>query len=366
MDREAPPHTTDCLGASLVPALIEATGGRLREVQFFRSIWQRGGASTALGKFAASDGLIDVVIKLPIAYNEYRWGRELADAAGDDPHSPVPRVLAGGLELGGYDLAWLIVEKLSGHVVPTGVSQAPPVDAEQCAYPDRRSENCAAIQSMLLAVAKMQFLAERIRPIEELDLGKGSEWERAIASSREAVRRATFPDSQKWHNQLKAVARNLPSLLLRWTHRGVNAWCHGDLHPGNAMCRPGVPPLCLSTAGGFSPDTGLPNITVERPPCVLIDLALVHPGHWLEDAMYLERVFWGRQHLLGNINTLKCLAAYRRQLGLPCTGDYGLLANVRRVLTAAAAPGLFEREGNVGYLRHALGLIERILPAVAH
>jgi hypothetical protein len=27
---------------------------------------------------------------------------------------------------------------------------------------------------------------------------------------------------------------------------------------------------------------------------------------------------------------------------------------------------LFEREGNVHYLRHALGLIERILPAVAH
>jgi len=351
----AAPLISDCLGAALVPALIAATDGRLSEVRFFKSQWQRGGASTATGTYQADSGPVKVVIKVPVAYSEYSWSRELAAAAGDDPHSPVPRVLAGGIELGGYDLAWLICEKLGGHIVPTGPSA-------QSASP---TQACAAVQSMLLSVAKMQLLAERIRPIQELDLGKGSEWQRAIASSREAVRRAQFPDSQKWHNLLKAVARRLPCLLDRWTHRGINAWCHGDVHPGNAMQRNAVPMLCLCNAAAFSPDTGLPAVATERPPCVLIDLALIHPGHWLEDALYLERVFWGRQHLLGNINSLKCLAAYRRQLGLPCVGDYGLLANVRRVLTAAAAPGLFEREGNVQYLRHALGLIERILPAVA-
>ena len=352
----ATPLLSECLGAGLLPALIEATSGRLSAVRFFKSQWQRGGASTATGTYNSDLGPVDVVIKVPVGYSEYSWTRQLAAAAGDDPHSPVPRVLAGGIELGGYDLAWLICEKLGGHIVPTG----PNADN---ASP---SQACAAVQSILLSVAKMQLLAERIRPIEELDLGKGSEWQRAIASSREAVRRAQFPDSQKWHNQLKAVARRLPCLLDRWTHRSVNAWCHGDVHPGNAMQRSGVPMLCLCDAAAFSADTGLPPVPTQRPPCVLIDLALIHPGHWLEDALYLERVYWGRQHLLGNINSLKCLAAYRRQLGLPCVGDYGLLANVRRVLTAAAAPGLFEREGNVHYLRHALGLIERILPAVAH
>ena len=350
---------SECLGAGLVPALIEATGGRLRGVHFFKSLWQRGGASTATGTYNTDLGPVEVVVKVPVAYSEYSWSRQLAAAAGDDPHSPVPRILDGGIELGGYDLAWLICEKLNGHIVPAGPSAASAKNASA-------GQACVAVQSMLLSVAKMQLLAERVRPIEELDLGKGSEWQRAIASSREAVRRAQFPDSQKWHNLLKAVARRLPCLLDRWTHRGVNAWCHGDVHPGNAMQRTGVPMVYLCDAAAFSADTGLPSVPVERPPCVLIDLALIHPGHWLEDALYLERVFWGRQHLLSNINSLKCLAAYRRQLGLPCIGDYGLLANVRRVLTAAAAPGLFEREGNVHYLRHALGLIERILPAVAH
>lgn len=82
--------------------------------------------------------------------------------------------------------------------------------------------------------------------------------------------------------------------------------------------------------------------------------------------MYFERVFWGREHCLGNIKPLKVLSAMRRELGLPCTGDYGALANVKRVLNAAAAPGLFLREGNPIYLKHALHLIDKLLPSVAH
>jgi len=77
-------------------------------------------------------------------------------------------------------------------------------------------------------------------------------------------------------------------------------------------------------------------------------------------------VYWGQSHLIHHVNLVSVLSAERRALGLPATGDYGMLASVRRVLMAAAAPGLVEREGNPKYLEHALGLIDKLLPAVGH
>jgi hypothetical protein len=48
-------------------------------------------------------------------------------------------------------------------------------------------------------------------------------------------------------------------------------------------------------------------------------------------------------------------------------GDYGELANIRRVLMAACVPAVVDREGsNAKYLRHALDLIERLLPQIPH
>lgn len=63
-----------------------------------------------------------------------------------------------------------------------------------------------------------------------------------------------------------------------WESRPRDTWCHGDLHPGNAMRR----------------DLG----NGQRGRCVLLDLAFVHPGHWVEDAVYIERQFWARPSCL--------------------------------------------------------------------
>ena len=49
---------------------------------------------------------------------------------------------------------------------------------------------------------------------------------------------------------------------------------------------------------------------------VLIDLAEVRPGHWVEDAVYLERLHWARPERLKGRNPVKLLAAARRRLGL--------------------------------------------------
>jgi len=143
----------------------------------------------------------------------------------------------------------------------------------------------------------------------------------------------------------------LPHLVGLWAMRPINAWCHGDLHPGNAMRRD------LVGAGGSGEG---------RAPCVLIDLALVHPGHWVEDAIYLERQFWGKPEGLFGIHIVSLLAKFRREAGLKTDGDYGLVANVRRVLMAACAPAHLAAEGNPKYLHAALETIDRVLPQVAH
>jgi hypothetical protein len=66
------------------------------------------------------------------------------------------------------------------------------------------------------------------------------------------------------------------------------------------------------------------------------------------------------------VHTVSVLARHRRTLGLTTEGDYGALANVRRVLMAACAPVYLEHEGNPRYLHAALETIDKVLPQVAH
>jgi len=123
----------------------------------------------------------------------------------------------------------------------------------------------------------------------------------------------------------------------------LDTWCHGDVHPGNVLRRG------------------------EHGQLVLIDLGLVHPGHWIEDALYLERQYWGHEDWLGGVKPVSILGRLRREAGLPMDGDYGELANIRRVMMAACVPAVVDREGsNTKYLRHALDLIERLLPQIPH
>jgi hypothetical protein len=98
--------------------------------------------------------------------------------------------------------------------------------------------------------------------------------------------------------------------------------------------------------------------------CVLIDLALVRPGHWIEDAVYLERQFWAHPEQLFGVHPVSHLARLRREQGLSTDGDYGQLANVRRVLMAACVPALFPQEGSTRYVQAALDLLLRVLPQV--
>lgn len=320
---------THHLAITLEPVLRAASAGRLSEIEWFHSQWQRGGAATGFARWTRPDGkTIDVMVKLPVGPVEYRWTTLLGsieheDWTNDDAR-PSPRVVACGTEVGGYDLAWLIVEKLTGPPLASHLDES-------------------GLHDLLRAAAEFQQRATACAPIDRAP--PTPDWSKLIDRSREIARAGGIPESQKWNETLKKVHKCLPLLSEKWSRRSINCWCHGDLHPGNALRR--------ATDNGHAP-------------CVLVDLALVHPGHWVEDALYLERQFWGHADLLRGIKPVSELARLRRERGLPANDDYASVANLRRVLTASGAPALLDREGNPKYLHAALEMIEKTLPQVSH
>lgn len=315
------------LGESLGPALLEACQGRLSGIEWFRSTWQRGQAATGFATWRFDDGRqVDAMVKLPVGPVEYRWTTRLGAIDHDQWDSdealrlPTPRVLASGEELGGYDLAWFVVERLAGHPYSAALS-GPRVEA------------------LLRAAAMLHARASAIMPPRKV--AASPDWDRLLDKARQTVKDSAMPDRQRWNRAIKRLQKLLPELDRKWRDRACNAWCHGDLHPANAMDRAGLDPA--------------------RAGCVLIDLALVHEGHWVEDAVYLERLYWGRNDLLGGVQPVAALAKYRRELGLDNGSEARELADVRRALLAGCSPGMVSRVGHPAQLRHALELLEGIL-----
>lgn len=314
----------------LTPVLRDICGGRLSEIQWFRSAWQAGGASTGTAAFEIRPGRhVDAVVKLPVGPSEFRWTVGVGECPADRDHhdGPTPRVLAAGADLGGYDLAWMVLEKLPGSPLSAALTRE-------------------GIEGLLHATAEWYARAERLVPLSPDHAPKHEDWAALLNTCRQNVKDHGIAESQRWNDGLKHVQRVLPRLSAAWEGRSVNAWCHGDLHPGNAMWRTG-------------PDPDGPGR------CVLIDLAMVHPGHWVEDALYLERLYWGKPDLLCGIKAVSTLARCRREFGLDTSDDYSTLANIRRVLMAASVPAFLEHEGHPRYVHAALEMLEKLLPIVA-
>lgn len=310
------------LGPALLPALQQACNHRLSDVRWFRTDWQTGGAATAFAHFACDDGVTrDVVVKVPVGPKEHRFLSSLARV-----QAPTPRVAAGGLELNGYDFAWIIMERFPG-------------DPLSARLHSDVFEHLAVAAARFHAAASEAFAIERAGP--------GLEWERLILRGLEYIRANNdwVPHASDWIEALKTSHKALPQLLSIWNSRRINTWCHGDLHPGNCMER---------HAGS----------TWGTPAYVLLDFAEVHPGHWVEDAVYMERIFWARPKFLGGIKPVTLMAQARRELGLDVSDDYGLIANVRRVLMAATTPAFMEREGHPAHLSATLDVLRRVLPQV--
>lgn len=308
-------------GASLAPALIDASGGRLSELHFFMTDWQQGGAATAYGVYRFDDGSHrDVVVKAPVGPVEHRVTTSLANVG-----APTPGVACSGLELGAYDLAWLVLEKLPGE----------PISRD---FTKRNLLDLIDATARYYKAAELAF-GPPTEPPPPVD------WAELVEKARRSVRENALPDEQRWKESLKSVAKLLDSLVTRWQARSTRYWRHGDLHPGNAMRRPDDSPWGL---GG----------------CILFDLDRVTPGHWVSDALYLERIHWGKPELLHGEKPVKLLAKAMKKHECDPGDDYHELATIRRILTASCTPVFLDREGHSKHLAGTLDVLERSLAAV--
>ncbi len=312
------------LGPQLEPLLLAAGEGKLSDIHWFRTRWQRGGAATAHATYDPGDGPREVVIKFPVGPREYRVLTELS-ASSD---APTPRIAMHGTELGGFDFAWIVMEQLPGD--PLKADQGKP-----------------AFMHIAEGVAAFYEHAAAHWPVD--GTLRESDWAMLMQRGRDVLHDNPINHVQQWNEAVKHAQRILPHLLERWSRRHVDTWCHGDLHLGNAMMREAGSQWAKESDG-------------ER--CILLDFAEVHAGHWIEDAVYLERVHWANPELLKKVKPVQLIAKARRARGLPTDDDYSELAHVRRVLMAACAPAFLEREGHPAYMEAALGVLEKTLPLV--
>src|SRR5690606_21050581 len=114
-------------------------------------------------------------------------------------------------------------------------------------------------------------------------------------------------------------------------------WCHGDLHLANAMTRDAPP----------------------NGPAVLFDFAKARVGHWVQDAIYFEHLFWARPQRLKGRKLAKHIAHERKRLGLPVDPDWARLAEVYRSLLAMATPAVLDHDGDPVHLQACLSILER-------
>jgi hypothetical protein len=316
------------LARSLEPVIRESCDGRLGEIEWFRASWQRGGAATGYATWSPGDADdVPVIVKLPVGSTELNWTVRLGDHGldrdvvdGQVPH-PTPRVLGSGQRLGGHDLGWLVIERLEGETVAGDLTEK-------------------SMHGLLNAAVEFQARAD-VAGVAMGDAPETPDWQSALERTREWVADNKLTEAPRWKKAVQSAQKLLPSMLKQWESRPINTWCHGDLHPGNAM--------------------HMPQHFDHPDRCVLIDLALVHAGHWVEDAVYLEHLFWGHEDKLFGIRPVRHMRKQRKERGLAVNSGDAKLADIKRLLIASTAPSFFGVEGDDRYMHRALCLAEEVI-----
>ena len=296
-------------GAMLEDALRDACGGRLSPINWFRTDWQRGGALTGYATFDADDGHRAVVTKMPVPPGERRWLADL-QPAGD----VAPRLFAHGETLGGYDIAWVVMERL-----PHG-PLGPQWDGAEF--------------DLLIDAAGRFYAAAAAIPLRGEPPRRP--WAELYEKARKNVHDHALPQEQRWKVALKKAHRKLRDWCKTFDDRPADHWCHGDLHLGNALTRDDPP------AG----------------PALLIDYAQTHVGCWVDDALYFEHLFWARPQWLAGRKLCKALAHARRDRGLPVDPHWADHAAALRGLIAMSTPARLYDDGNPAHLHAALETLE--------
>ncbi len=307
------------LGPQLEPALLDACEGKLRDIVWFRTDWQRSGAATAYAKVDVNGQERDAVVKVPVGPGELRFTRGLCETT-----APTPRVAFCGEEIGGWDFCWIVMERLPG---------------------DPLAAHIHSEVFQQLATAAASFYKHAAEAWPDIQRRKEWDWSSLLEKAQTKAREHAIVEDQSWRNNLREVSRHLGRIVEAWSARPCDTWCHGDLHPGNLMRRDDESPW-----GDEGP--------------VLLDFAETHAGHWSEDAIYMERLFWARPEVLQEAKPVQALRKARKEQGLVSDGDDGAYLDIRRVLIAATAPAFIDRDGHPAYLKAALEVLERTLPLV--
>ncbi|MGY8752727.1 MAG: aminoglycoside phosphotransferase family protein [Phycisphaerales bacterium] len=313
MTESATSSIPSSLASSLEPVLKIQTKNRVDNIHWFRTDWQRGGAATGFATWKINDDeTSEVVIKLPVNQKELRWTRKLQELNG-----VVPKLYASGEQLNGYDLAWIIIERF-----PIG-----PLGGQW---------NNNNIKRIAEAAARFTNKASSFSVDQE---GRREDWKTLLTNSRNSVRENHIENESTWKKTHSLIAKKLDYLMEIWRARRIDQWLHGDLHLANAMCR------CDNPSSKVA----------------LIDLAEVHAGHWIEDAVYLERQLWGHKSRLKATKPVPAMANARKDLGMRVDDDYSILADVRRIMLAATAPAFMHSEGDPRYLASCLEQLQNAL-----
>lgn len=305
----APPRVSDGFGTMLEPVLLAACGGRLSDVRWFRTTWQRGGALTGYALHTCDDDAepCPAVVKLPITPGERDWLVRLGPTVA-------PRVYAHGDALGGYDLAWVVMERLPhGPLGP--------------AWGGREFD------LLIDAIGRFYTASSAVphagRPAEQ-------NWELLCHRARQATRSGAVAHSQRWNKALKRAGRRVRQWTSIWEDRPRDGWCHGDLHLANAMTR----------------------LPAPHGPAVLFDFALTRVGHWLEDAVYFEHLYWARRDRLNGRKLCSGVAHERKKRGLAVHPDWPRLAEIKRALLAMTTPVRLHHDGEPAHVQAALEVLE--------
>ena len=283
-----------------------------------------------------------MVVKLPVPPRERRWLVRLQDdrLPGDLGRNDesfgfarqasgvggvAPRLFAHGESVGGHDFVWVVMERL-----PFG-----PLD-----------EKWAGREFDLMVHAAGRFYAATTKtPIDPDWRPRQRDWSAILDEGRKRVQTRGCAEPQRWKAALKRAAKQLDGWVSVWEARGAADWCHGDLHPGNALSR-------RAHDAAFEKEASPSNAAA------LIDFAEVRVGHWVEDAVYLEHLFWSNPHRLHSRKLVSMIARERKTRGLTAGEDWLELARVKRTLLAISTATKFH-EVSRAHAAAALAVLER-------
>ncbi|QDU32823.1 hypothetical protein KS4_08590 [Poriferisphaera corsica] len=334
---DVPPElNTGHFGSHLEPIIKQTLSPNLGDIHWFRTDWQRGGALTGFSTWTTPDKQShDVVIKLPVPPCERHWLAHLQAYADQNPTEPpiAPRLFAHGESLGSHDLSYVVIQRL-----PHG-----PLNHKWQGHEF----------DLLTDVASRFYKATANHPLLGEPLHR--DWRQVFSLAQKHVKNHSLPKQleKRWAKVFKKTKKKLPEWIKIWDDRPINGWNHGDLHLRNVLTF--NPPPSQTTPPASNQNKSIANTFSGA---VLIDFAEVRVGHWTEDAVYFEHLYWAARDRLQGRKLCKMIAHARKLAGFTLDPHWPRFAQTKRNLLAMSTPAMLQHDGGFHHLQACLEVLE--------